>query len=84
MMLCGLVSAILKMQWAARHLGPISSSADSLDSKEQHSQMFTHVIPTRPKEITGGINMSSFLMTVIRSKRVQGHPVEVNKFYGKS
>lgn len=49
-MLCGLVSANLEKQLAAGHLGPITPSADSLDSKEQHSQMFNHATPSRPKK----------------------------------
>lgn len=40
--------------------------------------------PPGLKKITRGINMSSFLITVIRSKGVDWHPVEVNRCYGKN
>lgn len=78
------MSTNLEIQLAAGHLRPISSSADSLDSKEQHSQMFNHAPPTRPKKDYGGMNMSSFLMTIIKNKGVERRPVEVNKCYGKN
>lgn len=74
---------MLKIRWAARHLGSISS-VDLLDSKEQHSQMFTHTIPNRPKEIISRINMSSFLKTVIRGKGAEKYLAEVSKCYGKN
>jgi hypothetical protein len=81
----GLVSAIFKVQWTARHLGPIFSSSDSRDSIEQHSQMFSHAIPTRPEKITKRIDIRSFLMAVNKKQgNREADTVEISEHYGKT